>query len=84
MEGRSKSRTRRACTSEARRREANGRTLNLDFEKGTLDDWTATGDAFALVKGEVAPGQTPDKRGGKASAYWVEQQHRRRDRERAR
>src|SRR3954471_8427614 len=27
-----------------------GRTLNLDFETGTLDDWKATGDAFALVK----------------------------------
>ena len=55
----------------ARAPEANGRTLNLDFEKGTLDDWTATGDAFALIKGEVAPGQTPDKRGGKGSAYYV-------------
>ena len=55
----------------ARPPEANGRTLNLDFEKGTLDDWTATGDAFALIKGEVAPGQTPDKRGGKGSAYYA-------------
>jgi putative membrane-bound dehydrogenase-like protein len=51
--------------------EANGRPLNLDFETGTLDDWTAAGDAFALVKGDVAPGQGPDRRGGKASAYWV-------------
>lgn len=24
-----------------------GKALNLDFEKGTLADWTATGDAFA-------------------------------------
>ena len=51
--------------------EANGRALNLDFENGTLDDWTATGDAFALVKGDVVAGQAADKRGGKASAYWV-------------
>jgi len=51
--------------------QANGRALNLDFESGTLDDWTATGDAFALVKGDVVAGQGPDKRGGKASAYWV-------------
>ena len=41
--------------------EANGRALNLDFETGTLDDWTATGDAFALVKGDIVPGQGPDK-----------------------
>lgn len=26
--------------------EANGRPLNLNFETGTLQDWTATGDAF--------------------------------------
>ena len=26
--------------------DTSGRVLNLDFEKGTLDDWTATGDAF--------------------------------------
>jgi putative membrane-bound dehydrogenase-like protein len=51
--------------------EANGRTVNLDVEKGTLDDWTATGDAFAVVKGDVVPGQGPDKRGGKASGYWI-------------
>ena len=36
-----------------------------------MDDWTATGDAFALVKGDVVPGQAPDKKGGKASGYWV-------------
>ena len=35
----------------------NGRPLNLDFEKGTLEDWTATGDAFELVKGDGLPGR---------------------------
>ena len=39
--------------------QANGRALNLDFETGTLDDWTATGDAFALVKGDVVPDRVP-------------------------
>ena len=51
--------------------QANGRPLNLDFEGGALDDWTAEGDAFAIVKGDVLPGQPTDKRGGKTSAYWV-------------
>jgi putative membrane-bound dehydrogenase-like protein len=41
-----------------------GRPLNLDFEKGTLDDWTATGDAFAVVTAD------PQKRSG-SGAYWV-------------
>jgi len=27
-------------------KDANGKTLNLDFEKGTLEDWTATGKAW--------------------------------------
>jgi len=35
----------------------NGRSLNLDFETGTLQDWIATGDAFAnaLVSAEPSP-----------------------------
>ncbi len=71
MEGRIEVSDEARVTSDGTAPESNGRTLNLDFEKGTLDDWTATGDAFALIKGEVAPGQTPDKRGGKGSAYYV-------------
>ena len=46
----------------------NGRTLNVDFENGTLQDWTATGDAFALVK--VDP-QRKDAQSAVAGAYWV-------------
>ena len=34
----------------------NGRPLNLDFETGTLEDWTATGDAFDVVKDDGMPG----------------------------
>ena len=56
--------------------EANGRALNLDFENGTLDGWTATGDAFAVVKGDVVPGQAPDKTGRKGERILGQQQHR--------
>jgi putative membrane-bound dehydrogenase-like protein len=45
-----------------------GRALNLDFETGTLQDWKATGDAFALVKEDT---QRKDQRGAVAGAYWV-------------
>ncbi len=45
-----------------------GRPLNLDFESGTLQDWTATGDAFALIK--VDP-QRKDAQSAVAGAYWV-------------
>ena len=71
MEGRLEVSDEPRVPSEGVPAEANGRTVNLDFEGGTLDDWTATGDAFAVVKGDVVPGQGPDRRGGKASGYWV-------------
>ena len=48
--------------------ETNSRTLNLDFEAGTLENWTATGDAFALVKDTGSGKDAPD---GHAGAYWV-------------
>ena len=46
---------------------ANGRPLNLDFENGTLNDWTAAGDAFELVKTE---GENVT-RNGHAGTYWI-------------
>jgi putative membrane-bound dehydrogenase-like protein len=46
----------------------NGHPLNLDFESGTLDNWTATGDAFALVKEDT---QRQAQRGAVAGTYWV-------------
>ncbi len=47
---------------------AGGRPLNLDFETGTLERWTATGDAFALVKEDA---ERKDDRRAIAGAYWV-------------
>ena len=47
------------------------RALNLDFEKGSLDDWTPTGDAFALVKGEPPPGPPAERRSGWSGAFWI-------------
>ena len=46
---------------------ANGRPLNLDFETGTLENWTATGDAFAIVRADATavPGAKS------AGMYWV-------------
>jgi putative membrane-bound dehydrogenase-like protein len=47
------------------------RTLNLDFESGALSDWTATGDAFSVVK---AAGRSPELRDApddRAGEYWV-------------
>ena len=43
---------------------ADGRALNLDFETGTLDGWTATGDAFSIVSDEL-------QRNGHVGTYWV-------------
>ena len=45
----------------------NGRSLNLDFETGTLDNWTASGDAFALVKEDAARKDQSGRRCGRAT-----------------
>src|SRR5436305_11125198 len=52
---------------------ADGRTLNLDFEDGTLKDWTATGDAFdgQPVKGDTVSRRRSDMRSGHQGNYWV-------------
>jgi putative membrane-bound dehydrogenase-like protein len=50
---------------------AGQRALNLDFEAGTLADWTPTGDAFSVVK---AAGRSPELRDApddRAGDYWV-------------
>ena len=48
---------------------ADGRPLNLDFEAGTLQDWTAEGDAFSVSTG--TPGSDQPKGRGERGAYWV-------------
>jgi putative membrane-bound dehydrogenase-like protein len=47
--------------------EQNGRPLNLDFETGTLDDWTATGDAFEIATND----DSRDTRRGQNGTHWV-------------
>ena len=48
-----------------------GRPLNLDFETGTLQDWTATGEAFAnaLVSADPSPLHEPDMKLGLTGKY---------------
>ncbi|UUO08020.1 DUF1080 domain-containing protein [Blastopirellula sp. J2-11] len=52
---------------------ADGRTLNLDFETGTLADWTAEGDAFARqpIRGDTVKRRRGDMQSGHQGKYWV-------------
>jgi putative membrane-bound dehydrogenase-like protein len=49
------------------------KTLNLNFEKGTTEDWTATGDAFTspLVGSDITPVYEKDVKTGSSSAYFI-------------
>ncbi len=49
------------------------RPLNLDFETGTLQDWTAMGGAFAnaLVSADPSPLHEPDMKLGFAGEYFL-------------
>ena len=53
--------------------EKDGRPLNLDFEKGTLDDWTAGGDAFEHkpTQGNAHAAHGIDTESGHEGNYWV-------------
>jgi putative membrane-bound dehydrogenase-like protein len=52
-----------------------GRTLNLDFEKGTLDDWKAEGEAFQQqpIRGEIDKSRPfgEDKIARLTGEFWI-------------
>jgi putative membrane-bound dehydrogenase-like protein len=71
MEGRVEIADRPRVRSEGVAATANGRPLNLDFELGTLENWTATGDAFELVRSDELAAQGTDKPASDAGTYFV-------------
>jgi putative membrane-bound dehydrogenase-like protein len=50
-----------------------GKALNLDFETGTLKDWTAEGDAFKNqpIKGDTVFGRRKDMKSQHQGQYWI-------------
>jgi putative membrane-bound dehydrogenase-like protein len=52
---------------------ADGRELNLDFETGTLDSWTAEGKAFEgqPVEGDLVAARRTDMRSRHQGRYWI-------------
>ncbi len=52
---------------------AAGKTLSLDFESGTLDEWQAVGEAFSEqpVQGDTVASRRPDMRSGHQGEYWL-------------
>ena len=54
-------------------RSLDGHELNLDFEKGTLDDWVAAGDAFVRqpVKGDTVTARGRGMKSEHAGQFWV-------------
>jgi putative membrane-bound dehydrogenase-like protein len=54
-------------------RDEQGRPLNLDFETGTLQDWTPEGDAFAgqPIAGDTVARRRSDMKSRHVGTYWV-------------
>lgn len=52
---------------------ADGKPLNLDFETGTLKDWTAAGEAFKgqPIKGDTVLKRRGDMRSQHQGQYWI-------------
>lgn len=52
---------------------ADGRVVNLGFETGNLDDWTATGNAFEgqPVKGDMVNARRKDMNSNHEGQYWI-------------
>jgi putative membrane-bound dehydrogenase-like protein len=50
-----------------------GKPLNLDFEDGTLKDWTAVGKAFERqpVRGDTVAARRGDMKSGHQGDYWI-------------
>src|SRR5947208_2393286 len=53
--------------------DAAGKPLNLDFETGTLKDWTAEGNAFEgqPVEGDSVAKRRADMTSGHQGKFWV-------------
>src|SRR6516165_5474035 len=52
---------------------ADGKPLNLDFETGTLKDWTAEGEAFKgqPIKGDTVFPRRNDNKSRQQGHYWI-------------
>jgi putative membrane-bound dehydrogenase-like protein len=52
---------------------ADGKPLNLDFETGTLKDWTAEGDAFVgqPVRGDTVHPRRSNSKSNHQGEYWI-------------